>query len=259
MAARQLGQGEGGREMVRGGRRRAAAVLASAAVLGSVAVLAPARAATGAPAANAVALTSPSPATPKYYVVGRGEVLFRIAARTLGDGKRFLEIYELNRGRTQADGRAMTDPATLRPGWVLQLPADATGPGVLDEPPAADPSPGPSPRPSTGPSGGPAADSGEPGRGASPVLLSVSAVSAGVLLVAGLAVAGRRGAFRRRARPPASDIAVAPEVAVAPDIAVVPDVAVDQGDLSQVDTRFVAKIPLINGMGEGGRKVGAIR
>jgi len=71
----------------------------------------------------------------KHYVVrlpvdGRREYLFEIAARLLGDGNRADEIFELNRGRPQPDGSALTDPAVLRPGWILVLPADASGPDV---------------------------------------------------------------------------------------------------------------------------------
>jgi len=67
---------------------------------------------------------APSPSTGRYYVVpADGDYLFRIAATTLGDGRRYPEVYELNRDR-------IADPARLEPGWVLVLPADARGPGV---------------------------------------------------------------------------------------------------------------------------------
>ena len=71
----------------------------------------------------------------KYYIVGppvngQQEYLFAIAVRTLGSGNRAADIFNLNQGRIQPDGGALVDPAVLRPGWVLVLPADATGPGV---------------------------------------------------------------------------------------------------------------------------------
>ncbi|TCB95422.1 hypothetical protein E0H26_19705 [Micromonospora zingiberis] len=71
----------------------------------------------------------------RYYVVGspqdgQREYLYQIAAQTLGDGNRFREIFELNRGRVQPDGGELTDPLSLQPGWILELPADARGPGV---------------------------------------------------------------------------------------------------------------------------------
>ncbi|GAA5120993.1 hypothetical protein [Haloechinothrix salitolerans] len=52
--------------------------------------------------------------------------LWRIAARALDDGRRWIEIFRLNRGRPQPDGGALTDPHLIRPGWVLRLPKDST-------------------------------------------------------------------------------------------------------------------------------------
>ncbi|MFE7506886.1 LysM peptidoglycan-binding domain-containing protein [Promicromonospora sp. NPDC057488] len=71
----------------------------------------------------------------KYYVVpakpeGEQEFLFDIAQRFLGDGNRYSEIFELNKGRTQPDGDALMDETVLLPGWVLQMPADAEGEGL---------------------------------------------------------------------------------------------------------------------------------
>jgi LysM domain len=73
---------------------------------------------------------SPSPAPVKYYIVTPAESLFTIAAGTLGDGSDWAEIFRLNEGRLQPDGERLTNPRMIRPGWILQLPADATGPGV---------------------------------------------------------------------------------------------------------------------------------
>ncbi|GIG03095.1 LysM peptidoglycan-binding domain-containing protein [Catellatospora citrea] len=78
---------------------------------------------------------APPGGRPAYYVVqqaenGQRDYLYRIAARTLGDGNRFREIFELNRNRPQPDGGSLTDPARLTPGWVLALPAGADGPEV---------------------------------------------------------------------------------------------------------------------------------
>lgn len=53
---------------------------------------------------------------------GVHDSLWRIARRELGDGTRWHELFELNRGRTQVDGSALTDPDFLRPGWVLTMP-----------------------------------------------------------------------------------------------------------------------------------------
>ncbi len=73
----------------------------------------------------------------KVYVVktaeqngGTPDTLANAAARTLGDPNRAGEIFELNRGRVQADGSALRNPADLRAGWILRLPPDARGPDV---------------------------------------------------------------------------------------------------------------------------------
>jgi hypothetical protein len=71
----------------------------------------------------------------RYYVVpaavnGQRDYLYQISVRTLGDGNRHREIFELNKNRAQPDGQQWTDPTDLRPGWILLLPADAAGPEV---------------------------------------------------------------------------------------------------------------------------------
>ncbi|RIV40216.1 hypothetical protein [Micromonospora radicis] len=102
--------------------------------------------------ASTVAVAARSAAAPaetgKYYVVGppvngQREYLYNIALLTLGNGNRFREIVELNRGRVQSDGGTFTDGVELAPGWVLVLPRDADGPGVRtgDLPAAGPPTP----------------------------------------------------------------------------------------------------------------------
>jgi hypothetical protein len=76
-----------------------------------------------------------APAPVKFYIVpppgnGPAQSLFTIAAKTLGDGSQFMEIFNLNRGRLQPNGGRLTNPRLIEPGWILQLPADAAGPGV---------------------------------------------------------------------------------------------------------------------------------
>jgi hypothetical protein len=73
--------------------------------------------------------------TEKIYVVeppqGRfHESLWEIAARHLGDGRRYREIFEMNAGRIQPDGTELTIASLIRPGWVLVMPHDAHGPGI---------------------------------------------------------------------------------------------------------------------------------
>jgi LysM domain/Bacterial transcriptional activator domain len=63
--------------------------------------------------------------------------LWDIADRYLGDGRRYKEIFELNSGRDQPDGRRLDQARLIRPGWVLVMPADAAGPGLRREQPPA--------------------------------------------------------------------------------------------------------------------------
>ncbi len=76
-----------------------------------------------------------APHQDKVYVVkppdGRyHESLWEIAHNHLGDGRRYAEIYELNKDRVQPDGAKLTIASLIRPGWVLRMPADAYGPGI---------------------------------------------------------------------------------------------------------------------------------
>ncbi|MFC3499548.1 hypothetical protein ACFOOK_00845 [Micromonospora krabiensis] len=140
---------------------------------------------------------------PRYYLVGpprdgQPEFLYQIAARTLGDGNRYREIFDLNRGRRQPDGGALTDPLTvLRPGWILVLPPDADGPAVRV---------GPLPSPDVAPpSGSGTTSADDSGGGATPYLMG----AVGLVAVAGLlalALRRSRGAGDRStpaATPPA--------------------------------------------------------
>ncbi len=43
----------------------------------------------------------------------------------LGDGLRWRELYEINRGLPQPDGRSWTNPELIVPGWQLRLPSAA--------------------------------------------------------------------------------------------------------------------------------------
>ncbi len=86
--------------------------------------------ATSKPAATA--LSTPDAATAstnssRTYVVQRGDTLWGIAERQLGDPLDWSEIYQLNEGRPQPDGRALTDPHWIYPGWTLVLPPAAHG------------------------------------------------------------------------------------------------------------------------------------
>lgn len=116
------------------------------------------------PAVASGATPSPTAEVVKYYIVGHTgtterEYLFQIAARTLGDGRRYMEIFELNEGRLQPDGARLEDPYVLMPGWILILPPDAEGPGVVVGPPPAFGSS--SSGGSTSPAAAPSPDSGD--------------------------------------------------------------------------------------------------
>lgn len=65
---------------------------------------------------------SPAPSATVTWTVQPRETLWGIAERALGDGRRFQEIADLNRGRLQPDGATFESPHVIRPGWVLQLP-----------------------------------------------------------------------------------------------------------------------------------------
>lgn len=180
----------------------------------------------------------------KVYVVqppqGRHhESLWEIAERHLGDGRRYPEIFELNRGMEQPDGDRLTLASLIRPGWVLLMPPDAVGVRVVHDQPAA-PTPGPrapgdhpaEAEPARAPEGAEArAAKGEAGGAAAeaPRAREVEPreeapglaheLAGAALLAAGLltALARRRRqqlwhrAFGRRIRLPAGDAAAAEE------------------------------------------------
>ena len=88
--------------------------------------------------ATATRARAPAPGVRKVYVVqpprGRHhESLWEIAERHLGDGRRYREIFELNKGREQPDGDRLSLASLIRPGWVLDMPADAVGVEILHE------------------------------------------------------------------------------------------------------------------------------
>lgn len=66
------------------------------------------------------------------YRVVRGDHLWGIAARLLGDGFRWTEVWEANRDREMDDGRVFTDPNRIHPGWHLVVPVE-----LADAAPAA--------------------------------------------------------------------------------------------------------------------------
>ncbi|MCT7352072.1 hypothetical protein N4P33_07780, partial [Streptomyces sp. 15-116A] len=68
--------------------------------------------------------------------------LWEIAERHLGDGRRYKEIFELNKDRTQPDGSKLSEASLIRPGWIMEMPGDARGGELVempDEAPAVSP------------------------------------------------------------------------------------------------------------------------
>ena len=66
-----------------------------------------------------------SDARPLIHTVDRRDSLRTLAERYLGDPNRWTEVFVLNQGQAQAVGGSLNDPARLRPGWQLVMPADA--------------------------------------------------------------------------------------------------------------------------------------
>ena len=69
-----------------------------------------------------LAALPPSVSVPRTVVVERNDSPWLIAERYLGDGMRWRELWDLNRGVKQADGRAWTDQQVLLQDWTLTLP-----------------------------------------------------------------------------------------------------------------------------------------
>lgn len=65
------------------------------------------------------------PVDPPVHRVESGDTLWGIAQEALGDPTRYPEVFALNEGEPQKDGRALTDPDLIVPGWRLELPSDA--------------------------------------------------------------------------------------------------------------------------------------
>ncbi|MGP3951630.1 BTAD domain-containing putative transcriptional regulator [Streptomyces sp. 7N604] len=60
--------------------------------------------------------------------------LWEIAERHLDDGRRYKEIYELNKDRVQPDGSRLSQASLIRPGWIMEMPADAHGGELVEMP-----------------------------------------------------------------------------------------------------------------------------
>ncbi|MGH8775804.1 MAG: hypothetical protein ACRDWI_11710, partial [Jiangellaceae bacterium] len=139
--------------------------------------------------------------------------LWDIAERELGDGRRYREIFELNRGRTQPDGHELSLARLIYPNWLLIMPEDASVERVVAITPPAPEEPTPEPVPA------PAEEGGEPAEQPA----GTDGAQAGSshtrdLVTAGLLSAGLLAAIdvvrRRRRTPEPDDDAVEVEVAL---------------------------------------------
>ncbi|WP_413253317.1 BTAD domain-containing putative transcriptional regulator [Streptomyces violaceus] len=75
----------------------------------------------------------------KYYRIqppeGRHhDSLWEIADRHLGDGRRYKEIFDLNKDRVQPDGSKLSEASLIRPGWIMEMPGDARGGDLVEMP-----------------------------------------------------------------------------------------------------------------------------
>jgi DNA-binding SARP family transcriptional activator len=87
-----------------------------------------------------------APAGPENVTVEPGDSLWEIAEEHLEDGSRYQEVFDLNAGRPQPDGRSLTEPSLIRPGWNLELPgATAAPPSPSQSPPVTLVAPPPAP------------------------------------------------------------------------------------------------------------------
>jgi hypothetical protein len=144
----------------------------------------------------------------KYYVVrgsynGQKEFLFEIAQRFLGDGNRYMEIFNLNKGRPQPGGGSLQDATSVLPGWILLLPNNAQGSGVQFGPlPKVVASATPT-TPQNGSSLAPPASQSSASNGSSAVLWVVVGIAVVVIAAAIVALVLRR----RRKEPAAQNAA----------------------------------------------------
>jgi hypothetical protein len=87
-----------------------------------------------------VATTASAGDTVATHVVMPGDTLWDIAEHELDDPLRWPEVFAANEGRTFADGRTLSDPDLIHPGWDLTIPGDDSAPPV-EEPAELTPPP----------------------------------------------------------------------------------------------------------------------
>ncbi|CAM5534236.1 LysM peptidoglycan-binding domain-containing protein [Leifsonia shinshuensis] len=90
--------------------------------------------------------SQPAPsATPQQqevtHTVQSGDTLWDLSQQYLGDGAKYNEIYQASAEINQPDGRHLTDPDLIVPGWTLDIPTAQAAPAVPE--PAPEPAPAP--------------------------------------------------------------------------------------------------------------------
>jgi LysM domain len=70
--------------------------------------------------------TAPHRQIDRVYVVQAGDTLWDLAATHLGSPYRWVQLFNLNRGRLEPGGR-LVDPGLIYAGWTLEFPAGAIG------------------------------------------------------------------------------------------------------------------------------------
>ena len=194
-----------------------AALTASTTVAGPLIPGQPAPAAAARPAQAAGSRDAPVTVPPVYRVVP-GDDLWEIAARFLGNGERWHELFHLNAGKPQPDGRTLTDPSLIYPGWILLLapPGGHNGsrPPHHDRRPAPARTPSPSPsrtRPREGSDSTPSPAPARTHPASRPVAVHLPSgaligISVAIMVAAALTLASiqRRRRYRPRAGSPGS-------------------------------------------------------
>lgn len=76
--------------------------------------------------------------------VHAGDSLWEIAEDQYGDGADWSKIWDANKGERQADGRTLSDPDVIQPGWNLTVPSEkASAPAPAVEAPEQTQTPAP--------------------------------------------------------------------------------------------------------------------
>ncbi|SER08218.1 DNA-binding transcriptional activator of the SARP family [Lentzea xinjiangensis] len=141
-------------------------------------------------------------------VTGTCDSMWAVAERALGDGARWPEIFELNRGKPQPDGLPLTDPHRVFPGENLLVPSAQAPPSTPPVEPATPPPPAPSPEMAQHEKQLPQPDSAPTGRTTAFVSTALAAAVSAALVVA-------RRRYRGRYKPGSGlrdDLPVAPVV-----------------------------------------------